>query len=256
MRDLLANPADPAWERSWRLFQAARDGGDAGALDQVQALAKVPAFAVALLFRVAENEIAEALALEDATAIWWPASPLSAWADAIAAEHRRRREALLSADFDLAMSARMSEEAIQNRAGLLLVLRPDLQGHLGAGFARAGLAAVARAPHLPGGMMPLAVARPSERLDRLKQEVARRDPPVPEGTAGLRPPRNGRANGMPDHLRALLDAPFVAAEIAARCAPAELTTLLQLIALRLADPIWFDAALPAAIGLTAGDGIR
>ncbi len=43
MRDLLANPANVAWERSWRLFQAARDGGDAGALDQVQALAKVPA---------------------------------------------------------------------------------------------------------------------------------------------------------------------------------------------------------------------
>ena len=136
MRDLLANPADAAWERSWRLFQAARDGGDAGALDQVQALAKVPAFAAALLFRVAESEIAEALALEDATAIWWPASPLSAWADAIAAEHRRRREALLSAGFDLATSERMSEEAIQNRAGLLLALRPELQGHLGAGFAR------------------------------------------------------------------------------------------------------------------------
>ena len=56
---------------------------------------------------------------------------------------------------------------------------------------------------------------------------------------------------MPDHLRALLDAPFVAAEIAAQSAPADLTTLLQLIALRLADPIWFDAALPAAVGLAA-----
>ena len=104
MRGLLANPADAVWERSWRLFRAARDGGDAGALDQVQALAKVPAFAAALLFRIAESEIAEALALEDATAIWWPASPLSTWADAITAEHRRRREALLSAGFDRATS--------------------------------------------------------------------------------------------------------------------------------------------------------
>ena len=104
--------------------------------------------------------------------------------------------------------------------------------------------------------MPLAVARPAERLDRLKQEVARRDPPVPEGTAGLRSPRNGRAAGMPDQLRALLDAPFVTAEIAAQSAPADLATLLQLIALRLADPIWFDSALPAAIGLAGWDGIR
>lgn len=253
MRDLLTNPADPGWEGSWRLFKAARDGGDAGALDQVQALAKVPAFAVALLFRVAEHEIAEALALEDATAIWWPASPLSAWADAIAAEHRRRCEALISAGFDAATSGRMSEEAMLSRAARLLVLRPELQGHLGAGLARSGLSGIVPAPHLPGGMMPLAVARPAERLDRLKQEVARRDPPLPEGTAGLRSPRNGRARGMPDHLRGLLDAPFVAAEIAAQCAPADLTTLLQLIALRTADPLWFDAALPAAIGLTAGD---
>jgi hypothetical protein len=256
MGDLLANPADASWEGSWRLFRAARDGGDPGALDQVQALAKVPAFAVALLFRVAESEIAEALALEDATAIWWPTSPLSAWADAIGSEHRRRREALLSAGFDVAMSERMSEEAIQNRAGLLLALRPELQGHLGAGFARSGLAAVARGQYLPGGMTPLAVARPAERLDRLKQEVARRDPPVPEGTVGLRSPRNGRAAGMPDQLRALLDAPFVAAEIAARSAPSDLATLLQLIALRTADPIWFDSALPAAIGLAGWDGIQ
>jgi hypothetical protein len=253
MRDLLANPADPGWEGSWRLFKAARDGGDAGALDQVQALARVPAFAIALLFRVAESEIAEALALEDATAIWWPASPLSAWADGIAAEHCRRREALLSAGFDAAALGRMSEEAMLTRAGRLLLLRPELQGHVGAGLARSGLSTIVPAPHLPGGMMPLAVARPAERLDRLKQEVARRDPPVPEGTAGLRSPRSGRAGGMPDHLRCLLDAPFIAAEIAAQSAPADLTTLLQLIALRTADPLWFDAALPAAIGLTAGD---
>ena len=121
------------------------------------------------------------------------------------------------------------------------------------GMATGVLSGIVPAPHLPGGMMPLAVARPAERLDRLKQEVARRDPSVPEGTAGLRSPRNGRARGMPAHLRGLLDAPFVAAEIAAQCAPADLTTLLQLIALRTADPLWFDAALPAAIGLTAGD---
>jgi hypothetical protein len=256
MRDLLANPANVAWERSWRLFQAARDGGDAGALDQVQALAKVPAFAVALLFRVPESEITEALALEDATGIWWPASPLSAWADAIATEHRRRSDALLSAGFDPATSERMSEEVIQNRAGLLLALRPELQGHLGAGFARSGLAAVARGQYLPGGMMPLAVARPVDRLDKLKQEVSRRDPSVPEGTAGLRPPRNGRSAGMPDQLRALLDGPFVTAEIAAQSAPADLATLLQLIALRTADPMWFDSALPAAIGLADWDRIR
>jgi hypothetical protein len=72
---------------------------------------------------VAEHEIAEALALEDATAIWWPASRLSAWAEAIAAEHRRRCETLLSAGFYAATSRRMSEEAMLSRAARLLVLR-------------------------------------------------------------------------------------------------------------------------------------
>ncbi len=62
--------------------------------------------------------------------------------------------------------------------------------------------------------------------------------------------RLSRASSLPEHLRALLDAPLVAAEIATGLIPhPDTTTLIRLIARRQADPIWFDAALPAAVQL-------
>jgi len=146
----------------------------------------------------------------------------------------------------------MSDESIEQRAGVILAIRPELQGHLGAAFTANHLFPVARGAHFPGGAAPLAIPSPANRLNALSQEAARRDTPMPEGTVGLRPARLSLASGLPDHLRALLDAPLIAAEIAARgVARADLETLFQLIALRQADPVWFDATLPAAVQLAA-----
>ena len=45
-----------------------------------------------------------------------------------------------------------------------------------------------------------------------------------------------------------MQAPLVAAEVAAGLrAPLSLEDTLRLIALRAADPIWFDSALPSAL---------
>jgi hypothetical protein len=109
---------------------------------------------------------------------------------------------------------------------------------------------VALSDYLPGGALPLAIPNAANCLWDLMQEAARRDTMPPEGTAGLPAARLSRATGLPVYLRALLDAPLVAAEIATGLIPhPDLTTLIRLIALRQADPIWFDAALPVAVQL-------
>jgi hypothetical protein len=249
-RRLLDTPASPEWDVRWQLIRAAHDGGDAGVLDQVQALGEVPAAAVVLLFRVPEADLGSALALEGEAPIWWPAVPVPAWTAAVAARQARGRESLRAAGFDANEMAEMANATLGQRAGAILALRPELRGHLGAAFASTDVVPVALSDYLPGGALPLAMPNAASCFRDLMQEAARRDTMPPEGTAGLPAARLSRATGLPDHLRALLDAPLVAAEIATGLiAHPDLTTLIRLIALRQADPIWFDAALPAAVQL-------
>jgi len=249
-RRLLGTPANPEWDVRWQLIRAAHDGGDAGTLDQVQALGEVPAAAVVLLFRVPEADLASALALEGEAPIWWPAVPVAAWTAAVAAMQFRGRESLRWAGFDAKETAEMANARLAQRAGAILALRPEVRGHLGAAFASTDIAPVALSDYLPGGALPLAMPNPANCFSDLMQEAARRDTIPPEGTAGLPAARLARASSLPEHLRALLDAPLVAAEIATGLIPhPDTTTLIRLIALRQADPIWFDAALPAAVQL-------
>ena len=249
-RRLLGTPANPGWHMRWQLIRAAHDGGDAGALDQVQALGVVPAAAVVLLFRVPEADLASALALEGEAPIWWPVVPVAAWTAAVAATQARGRESLRAAGFEPNEMAELANTTLAQRAGAILALRPELRGHLGAAFASTGIVPVALSDYLPGGALPLAMPNAQNCLWDLMQEAARRDTMPPEGTAGLPAARLSRATTLPEHLRALLDAPLVAAEIATGLIPhTDMSTLIRLIALRQADPIWFDAALPAAVQL-------
>jgi hypothetical protein len=249
-RRLLRTPANPEWDVRWQLIRAAHDGGDAGALDQVQALGEVPAAAVVLLFRVPQADLASALALEGEAPVWWPAVPVVAWTAAVAATQARTRELLRSAGFDAKETVEMANATLAERAGAILALRPELRGHLGAAFASTDIMPVALSDYLPGGALPLAMPNAANCLWGLMQQAARRDTMPPEGTAGLPAARLSQAANLPAHLRALLDAPLVAAEIATGLIPhPEMTTLIRLIALRQADPIWFDAALPAAVQL-------
>lgn len=250
-RGLMADPRCPSWDVAWRLTRAARDGGDPGALDQVQALSEAPEAAIALIFRVAEAEVAETLALEGTAPLWWPTTPLPAWRDGVAVELARRHAALLSAGFEAAEAATLAAEAVARRAGTLLALRPELKGHLASAFLGCGLLPLARGTnlgtHFQSGMVPLQVPDAPAALRRLAQEAARRSPELPDGSTDLGSPRRSLAAGLAVGLRPLLDAPLVAAEIAAGEAPPARATLMRLIALRQADPHWFDAALPAAV---------
>jgi hypothetical protein len=246
-RGLMAEPLSTGWDAAWQLIRAARDGGDAGALDQVQALGEAPAAAIALLLRVSEAGLSEALALEGAAPLWWPATPLQAWRDGVAVELDRRRAALAAAGFEGGEVAEIAAQAIARRAWTLLALRPELKGHLAAGFLGSDLVPLARGTDPRSGLVPLQLPDAAATLRALAQEVARRAPELPDGSAHPGTARRSLAAGFAERLRPLLDAPLLVAEIAAGEVPASRGSLMHLIALRQADPHWFDAALPAAV---------
>jgi hypothetical protein len=75
------------WRRRWELIQAVSEGGDAGILDQAQALAQAPAAAVRLLLAASKADLPQALALEMAAPILWPALPAAAFTEALEAEY-------------------------------------------------------------------------------------------------------------------------------------------------------------------------
>jgi len=98
--------------------------------------------------------------------------------------------------------------------------------------------------------VPLAVPKAEARLAAIAQDAVRRFSHLPDGVLGLAPERLLVTLPFGDDVRTLLQAPLVAAEVATGARPA-LTAQqhLQLIALRAADPIWFNAAMPAALTL-------
>jgi hypothetical protein len=127
-------------------------------------------------------------------------------------------------------------------------LHPELASQFGFALMEAGLFAKAPAELL----QKVAVVGTPERLIELAHEAGRRLDWVPSGVEGLVSHR--RPHGMPKfntHIQKVIDAPLVAAEIAAglRTDQGSLGTALRLIVLRLADPHYFDSAVPVALAL-------
>ncbi len=245
--ELLERPAIRGWNRAWALITAVRCGGDAGALDQVQALARTPAAAVALLLSVPRTDRAAALALESEAPIWWPLVTCVDWARgfgvAMACIHARLTE-LEMPDIGSTLATVMARIA-----GEIVSLRPELAAHLGQALAKAAMAPMATNAH--GQWIPLASAKPISHLAAAAQEAARRFDRVPDGAPGLRAEALVLPTVANAENSALLHAPLVVAEAAAglRGRSLESDDMLRLIALRAADPVYFESALPAALTL-------
>ncbi|WP_040475735.1 STY4851/ECs_5259 family protein [Paramagnetospirillum caucaseum] len=253
---LLGMPCAPEWRSQWALIRAAREGGDAGALDQVQALGQVPAAAVVILFRVKSEELAEALALEDAAPIWWPLLTCSDWVTGLSVDLNRQRSRFHEAAFDPLEGEALSQQTVARRAGQILALRPELRGHLAHAFLAAGMQPFALPP-ADGAPIPLRAAKPRERIDSLAQETARRFSRLPDGTSHVVSRRVRIGENLNPYVRPLLDGPVVVAEAALRLrAHPDLAESLRILTLRLADPVWFDEALPVAIELVLEGELR
>lgn len=247
--ELLDHPDAPDWERLRQLVTAVREAGDAGGLDQVQALVRMPAAAVALVVMAPSAGRAAALALETDTPLWWPILPCRDWARGVTAAHRRTEARLRGAGLPGDEVADLAARTLARAAGEIVALRPELAAHLGQALSRAGLPP--KVP-VPGGETALLPPAPFARhlLEEAAQEAARRFDAVPQGAGGLgalrlTPPPMTNADNAD-----LLHAPLVAAEVAAGLRPRPgPDDILRLIALRATDQTWFDAALPAALTL-------
>lgn len=239
------------WTRQWSLIRAAMDGGDAGVLDQAQALARVPQAVIRLSLRVQEGnteDLAQVLALDTAVPIFWPAFPVSAFRAALTAEHAHligRYKEILDDEREAENDA---TAALARRIGAILSLHPELAAHFGAALAQAGLLQYIQ----PDLLEKIAVPASSGRFVELAQEAARRVDWLPSGIKGIA--AHYLPFGLPSfnsHIQKLVDAPLATAEIAAglRPYPTDPTSMLTLINLRLIDPHYFDSALPIALAL-------
>ncbi len=249
-RRLISTPEDSEWDRLWRLIAAAGQGGDAGMLDEVQALAQVPTAAICLALRVHSRDLSEVLALDSATPIFWPTVPVADFTEAIQADHRRRL-AKLSSLFDAQDAEEEANRALVKRFRQILTMMPELAGHFGGALTTTEL--FQRMIHLPDlleMLKPLLLSNPGARLTDSAQDAARRFDRLPAGVLGLEPLHRPEGIDFNPYAQSVIDAPLVAAEMAAgqRATPSVAEKLI-LINLRLVDPIYFDAALPAALHL-------
>lgn len=237
---MLSTPRDPAWDRTRTLLQSVRSKGDASSLDQIQAIARAPEAAVAMLF-MSGNDLQSILSLETEVAIWWPIVSCTAWVDGLKAGRLGIKERLAEAGID---DAGLSDQYISQLAGAIVSVRPELKAHLGQAFMQLDLQPLA----IDSMKNPLPLYATWEQIEGAAQEAARRFETLPQGTEGLIPTHLNAPRVTNDANAALMQAPLVAAEVAAGLRdPLSLEDTLRLIALRAADPIWFDSALPSAL---------
>lgn len=246
----LSDPDDPVWQDFWTLVSNVRLGGDASSLDQVTALGDCPEAAVALLFRKPKSEIAEVLELEAEAPFWWPAISMKAWKTGIS--HAKQYFSYIMREHNMLNESQIKDligQTIARQAGHVLLLRPELKAHIGVSLAQLEMSPIALDES--NKPVPLGVANPKKNLEDQAQEAARRFDVLPFGTQSIQAEHTVIAPQLSEQVRPLLDAPMIVAEAVCGLRPKlSLNDFLKLFALRAADPVWFDNALPAAIVMT------
>lgn len=244
---LLDAPSDAAWERLWCLIASLSQGGDAGVADQVQALARVPAAALAIVMRVPQASLADALALDMASPLFWPTLPVAAVLSAIRAE-LRRNEARFGKLLGPEEAAEEARNHLAARTTAILLLRPELAGHFAVALFQSELSQVAVSLNGNSLLPRLLIADPMKELRDVAQEAARRFQYLPSGLGRMVPHKRPDGLAFNQYVQPVIDAPLIAAELATGLrAPVSVAEILDLINLRLVDPIYFDTAMPAAI---------
>lgn len=249
LRRLLGTPGSPEWDRLRKLIVNVGRAGDAGVADQVQAIARVPAVAVALALQAPLEDLPDMLSLDTAAPLFWPTVPVAAFVEAIRVVHARRQQRLIQSGFEPAEARDEAGTALARRIADVLAIHPELEGHVCAALFQADLAGVAFSLRQNGAIA--FVPNPLEQVKELAQVAARRFDRLPTGIGQVEPPQrpDGLA-GFNGYLQALIDAPLTAAEFATgQRPPARARELIALINLRLVDQLYFDAALPVAIAL-------
>ena len=250
-RRLVSTPEDPEWERLSRLITAAGQRGDAGVLDEVQALAQVPKAAISMALRIYPySNLWEIRDLDTVAPIFWPTVPVADFTEAVQAD-RKRILAKLSPYFDGQELENEADRSLAKRISQISMIMPELAGHFGRALVEADLFhQFILSPELQEMLKPLLLSNPRDRLTESAQDAVRRFDRLPSGVRGLEPLHRPAKLSFNPYAQSVIDAPLVAAEIAAgRKAEPSVPEKLTLINLRLVDPIYFDTALPAALHL-------
>lgn len=246
--DFMAFPEGQEWDQTWTLIRTAARAGDAGTLDQVQALADVPRAAVSLLLRLPAAMKPEALALEFAAPIFWQAIPVAAFVEALNCE-LSRQEYRYRRVFEGTEVWAHAQTALAKSIGEIVRLRPDLAGHFALALSASGLPPFCIQGEQP---VPLKGQDPDAALREAANASVCRSDRLPSGVQGLEPLIRPFVLNFNPYAQPVIDAPLVAAEVVLgqrdRLGPID---LLKLINLRLVDPVYFDAALPLAIQIGA-----
>ncbi len=250
-RRLVSTPEDPEWERLSHLITAAGQRGDAGVLDEVQALAQVPKAAISMALRIHPySNLWEIRALDTAAPIFWPTVPVTDFTEAVQAD-RKRILAKLSPFFEAQELEDEADRGLVKRIGQISTIMPELSGHFVWALMEADLFyRFILSPELQEMLKPLLLPNPGDRLTESAQDAVRRFDRLPSGVQGLEALHRPAKLCFNPYAQSVIDAPLVAAEMAAgrRAAPSVPEKLI-LINLRLVDPIYFDTALPAALHL-------
>jgi hypothetical protein len=223
-------------------------GSSPGALDQVLALSRCPHVAVRLLLRGDASGLNDRLDLELHGARRWAFVGPEDWGRALSAE-TEALAAILRAQPTLAEKAEdYAREQIGRRVREILLLRPDLDGHIALGLMRACLAAVTDLADWLGRLPPAFAAPEKFLTEQANMAVSRngdRELSFPDLRAHVVPTSFER---FAEDARGLIEAPLFVAEIAFGRRPTpEAGAAIQLLHAMHVDPGHFDAALPAAM---------
>ena len=253
LRRLLSDGESDEWGRLEQLISAARQGGDAGALDEVQALAGVPAAALSLAMRGADASYL-VQELDVAAPIFWPSVPIADFGMAIRCEHDRL-VTKLSAFCETKEAVENADEALLLRTAKIVNVMPELAVHFGRALMNIGIFNRFLLSHDSSEILkPFMVPNPAERLEELAQQAVKRFDRLPAGIQGFELENRPFRMQFNRYAQVMVDAPLVVAQMATgvRSQP-NLNEKLALINLRAVDPLYFDQAVPAAVGLAQGE---
>ena len=223
-------------------------GVSPAALDQALALDRCPDVAVRFLLRGEVSGLTDRLDLEHHGARRWAFVSPEDWGRGLLKETEILASGLRAVPALAEKADRYAREQVGHRIREILVLRPDLDGHIALGLMSAGLA---QGHDLDGwlGRMPPAFGDPEGALtSQANTTVSRngdRELTFPDLRAAVTPASFHRFG---EHARGLIEAPLFVAEIAfGRRSRPDARVGIQLLHAMHIDSGYFDVALPAAM---------
>lgn len=256
LQKLTSSPEDPELDHLWKLITTVgHDNGDSGLLDQIRALVKVPEAIILWSLQVSENELSDVLSLDSVIPIFWPVMSVSCFTKVVELEHTRWQAKLMQYFSELEAQAEADARLVR-RVGEILKHRRELAGHFSKSLVDLELFSRIT-PDYQETLGRLLISKPVDYFKDVAQDAVKRFERLPQGILDLSPLK--RPQWLPEFnpdVRPIIDAPLVAAEIATgfRPGPTTVSEILALINLRLVDPVYFDAALPASINIYLNGG--